>query len=126
VKNNKIKMEYGENSISGQLYKFMRGLVNKRQLPHCEALRCTLDDIRSVDTRGKWWVVGAPWVGRQHSAEESVSQQPSKTGSVAAKAPEPRSSVDGQDGRIERIARAMNINTDIRRSIFNLLLTSDD
>lgn len=112
IKNNKTSAKQeDQSSIEGRLKKLMRNMVKKRQIPELDPLRCSLDDIRSVKIKGKWWIVGAGWQGRQHGDELLA---PIKTNS------------HNLDTSLEQAARALNINTDIRKSIFGVLMTSED
>ena len=47
--------------------------------PEPKSLRITVQDALDIETKGRWWVVGASWMGDQHrvpdsgAAEESLS-----------------------------------------------------
>ena len=110
LKNNRIN-KAPDTELLDRLRKFVRGMINKRNLPGVEPLRCSLEDIRSVDVKGKWWVVGAAWTGRQYGADLDPI--------VASRNTDTNSAVD-------QIARKMNINTDVRRAIFGILMSSED
>lgn len=80
-----------------------------------EALRVSLDDLRAAETKGKWWLVGAAWGGNP-----LVDQQRD----TSAKQHE----VDAEDisnTTLVKLARKQGMNTDIRRSIFVVLMSSD-
>jgi nucleolar MIF4G domain-containing protein 1 len=77
-----------------------------------ESLRVTLEELRSADKRGKWWIVGAAWKGdplvehvESRASDVSPAIQPSDT--------------------LLRLARKQGMNTDIRRSIFVILMSSN-
>ena len=36
-------------------------------------LKVTLEDIEHCETRGKWWLVGSAWSGRDQEASKSKS-----------------------------------------------------
>ena len=78
--------------------------------PH-EPLRATLEDLRSAQKRGKWWLVGAAWSG--DPLAENM-ENPMRTTSVA-----------DQENRLLKLARKQGMNTDIRRSIFVVLMSSE-
>lgn len=80
-----------------------------------EALRVSLSDLRAAETKGKWWLVGAAWGGdplvdQQHAASTKQNK------------------VDAQDvgnTALVQLARKQGMNTDIRRSVFVVLMSSD-
>jgi nucleolar MIF4G domain-containing protein 1 len=69
-----------------------------------EPLRVTLNDLLQSDTRGKWWLVGAGWQGNPLLEVKPVEKQ--------------------EDSILE-MAREQGMNTDVRRSIFVILMTSE-
>jgi nucleolar MIF4G domain-containing protein 1 len=75
-----------------------------------EPLRVSLEDLRSADTKGKWWLVGAAWGG-----DPLVDNQAEFT----------KSSPDTDQDDLTKLARAQGMNTDIRRGVFVLLMSSD-
>jgi nucleolar MIF4G domain-containing protein 1 len=82
-------------------------------MPH-EPLRIGLDDLLSADTRGKWWLVGAAWTGdplveRQGNLKRASTAQDDDT----------------VENALLKLAKKQGMNTDIRRSIFVVLMSSD-
>jgi len=137
LKNNKVKKAIG-GGASGtgaqeaveRLKKFLSGmnkkrhgeelfdLISKSGKPHdlCpvkshEPLRVTLEDLRSAENRGKWWLVGAAWNGDPLVERK---QNSSETASVVS-----------QENKFLKLARKHGMNTDIRRSIFVVLMSSE-
>lgn len=80
-------------------------------MPH-EPLRVTLEDLQSSETRGKWWLIGAAWSGDPLVDEKRKKQ-------VAHEV------VDEQSQVLLKLARKQGMNTDIRRSIFIVLMSSE-
>ena len=137
LKNNKVKKAIGGGAsgagaqeIVERLKKFMAGMSKKRHggwtfdspsktrassdvytvKPH-EPLRVTIEDLRSAKDRGKWWLVGAAWNGDPLAENK---ENPART-----------ISVDEQGNRLLKLARKQGMNTDIRRSIFVVLMSSE-
>ena len=80
-----------------------------------EALRVALGDLHSAETKGKWWLVGAAWGG-----DPLVDQQrdtSAKQNEVDA--------VNINNTALVKLARKQGMNTDIRRSVFVVLMSSD-
>ena len=78
-----------------------------------EPLRVSLADLHSAETRGKWWLVGAAWGGdplvdRQQDKDDTSKQQPISSSNALLK-----------------LAKKQGMNTDIRRSVFVVLMSSD-
>lgn len=78
-----------------------------------EPLRVTLEDLHSAGTKGKWWLVGAAWGG-----DPLVDRQAEVKAVKAAETVDPT-------GDLAKLARKQGMNTDIRRSIFVVLMSSD-
>jgi nucleolar MIF4G domain-containing protein 1 len=72
-----------------------------------------MDDLRSAESRGKWWLVGAAWGG--DPLAEHADALPAATASKEAT----------KEDALLKLARKQGMNTDIRRSIFVVLMSSD-
>ncbi len=80
-------------------------------MPH-DPLRMSLDDLRSAETRGKWWLVGAAWSGEPLAeAQENLKRASARQNS--------------DENALLKLAKRQGMNTDIRRSIFVVLMSSD-
>jgi nucleolar MIF4G domain-containing protein 1 len=80
-----------------------------------EPLRVTLEDLHSAESKGKWWLVGAAWGG-----DPLVDQQhetPERGGEAGTD--------DVGNTALLKLAKKQGMNTDIRRSIFVVLMSSD-
>lgn len=76
-----------------------------------EPLRFTLADMRSSETKGKWWLVGAGWSGDPLVEKDEKATEPTQENT--------------ENARLVKLARKQGMNTDIRRSIFLVLMTSE-
>ncbi|KAG9314967.1 hypothetical protein JVU11DRAFT_4076 [Chiua virens] len=119
LKNNKIKesatQHQGGDAVE-RMKKFLSGLGKKRHVQAHEALRVSLSDLRSAETKGKWWLVGAAWGG-----DPLVDQQQD----ASARQNEGGAEDIGNTALV-KLARKQGMNTDIRRSVFVVLMSSDD
>ena len=91
-----------------------------------EPLQVSLDDIKNISTKGKWWLVGASWRGNMENAFEVPSDNEGDT-SKSKKAKiliEDDLLDDIPDWNI--IARQQRMNTDIRRAIFISIMSAQD
>ncbi|KAK7050892.1 suppressor of glycerol defect [Paramarasmius palmivorus] len=124
LKNNKTK-RIGTQNQGGEaverMKKFLSGLSKKRHVMAHEPLRVSLEDLHSAETKGKWWLVGAAWggdplldrQGAQPTNHESSTRANQDSGVMANNA-------------LLKLAKKQGMNTDIRRSIFVVLMSSDD
>ncbi|SCV73490.1 BQ2448_7416 [Microbotryum intermedium] len=113
VKNNKLKSEMvGPNNGYSSLKKLIAGLGKKNSSYH-EPLRTTLSDIRYSSSRGKWWLVGAAWAG---VAEPEEGTRAARSGGQH----------NGLEDELLKLARVHGMNTDVRRTIFVVLMSGED
>ncbi|NWY55252.1 NOM1 protein, partial [Chionis minor] len=76
-------------------------------------LRVSLESLLNADQVGRWWIVGSSWSGAPMINDtKKQTQQKLHIGKVSSK--------------IMELARKLRMNTDIRRSIFCVLMTSED
>lgn len=79
-----------------------------------EPLRATLEDLRAAESKGKWWLVGAAWGG-----DPLVDRMDNVVPSAQPK----ENSIN--DNALLKLAKKQGMNTDVRRSIFVVLMGSD-
>ncbi|EJD06611.1 uncharacterized protein FOMMEDRAFT_165363 [Fomitiporia mediterranea MF3/22] len=119
LKNNKMKKAaagaQGGNESKERISKFVAGIGKKYHVHAHEPLRISLDDLRQADSKGKWWLVGAAW-GGDPLVDHQASLDHSSDKTVPAEA----------DNMLLKLARKQGMNTDVRRSIFVVLMSSDD
>ncbi|CCD27054.1 Sgd1p NDAI_0J01620 [Naumovozyma dairenensis CBS 421] len=106
--------------------KMISNLVNSSSSN--DALQVSLDDIRNVDMKGKWWLVGASWRGNmEHAFDEAKTERNSKQDNI-----KPATEIDIGDDLLDdipdwaEIARKQRMNTDIRRAIFISIMSATD
>lgn len=84
-----------------------------------EPLRVSLNDLLNADTKGKWWLVGAGWSGNPLVDREAEIAD-AKLGKKKA---EPAALEDEE--LLQELARKQGMNTDVRRAVFVILMTSE-
>ncbi|KAF8525807.1 hypothetical protein BU17DRAFT_74234 [Hysterangium stoloniferum] len=117
LKNNKSKRSVnpdGHAESVDRMKKFLSGLARRHHGMAHEPLRVTLDDLHSADKKGKWWIVGAAWSGDPLVDRARTEDQILRTQAVQAA------------DSLVKLARKQGMNTDVRRSIFVVLMSSDD
>ncbi|TRZ20267.1 hypothetical protein HGM15179_006852 [Zosterops borbonicus] len=96
-----------------RLRKLQRSLVHSSGSGKDTQLRVSLESLLCADQVGRWWIVGSSWTGAPMISDtKSQAQQKLHVGKVSSK--------------IMELARKLRMNTDIRRSIFCVLMTSED
>ncbi|XP_033924035.1 nucleolar MIF4G domain-containing protein 1 [Melopsittacus undulatus] len=96
-----------------KLRKLQRALVHKSGSGKETELRVSLESLLSADRVGRWWIVGSSWSGVPMIDDtNNKTKQKLHIGKVSSK--------------IMELARKQRMNTDIRRSIFCVLMTSED
>ena len=83
-----------------------------------EPLRVSLDDLHNAESRGKWWLVGAAW-GGDPLAEHQEAQRGTHGKTTAVGDAESAS-----ENALLKLAKKQGMNTDIRKSIFVVLMRS--
>lgn len=119
LKNNKLKRNAGATpggEAVERLKKFLAGLSKKRHVLAHEPLRVSLDDLHSAESKGKWWLVGAAWGG-----DPLVDHQESRREAIAKVEADVLS-----ENALQKLARKQGMNTEIRRGIFVVLMSSED
>ncbi|KAJ1566458.1 suppressor of glycerol defect, partial [Cladochytrium tenue] len=129
LKNNKKKPAgrsgagHAGEEQSERLTKFVRGLARRRGLAARESLRMSLDDVRSVATKGRWWLVGAALAGRDEGdgadGEWRGERRPAEAAQAAAVP-------DEDTADLLQLAKAQRMNTEVRRSVFVVIMSSED
>jgi nucleolar MIF4G domain-containing protein 1 len=83
-------------------------------------LRITLNDILNVEAKGRWWKVGASWVGNQYTGRDDGSIDDSD------QAHKEGSSKTTEEEELLKLASTYRMNTDARRSAFCIVMGSAD
>lgn len=126
LKNNKLKAGATTSAINTEHLTRMRktlGTLNNRNLKTCEPMRIGLTDLRDTEKRGKWWLVGASWRGRDI---DTPASKPTTSTSAAATTHPTNDDVSTNEPDLLSLARAARMNTDIRRAIFITIMSATD
>ncbi|KAM9712409.1 nucleolar MIF4G domain-containing protein 1 [Menidia menidia] len=97
-----------------RLKKLQRTLVSRVAGGSDMKLRVSLENLLAAEQVGRWWIVGSSWSG---------APMISKPGDGTTKT----SSAEGQfSAKVLDLARKQRMNTEVRRNIFCVLITSED
>lgn len=122
LNNNKLKRNVTQNQGSEaveRMKKFLANLSKQKHVLAHDALRVSLEDLHSAESKGKWWLVGAAWGGNPLVEAQENMADVQVNGQTTTTANDPTSD-------LLKLARKQGMNTDIRRSIFVVLMSSDD
>ncbi|KAJ0174462.1 hypothetical protein K1T71_009570 [Dendrolimus kikuchii] len=108
VKNNNLtKIPNYDPSYTEHLKKMTRGIIRRGN--YVTPLNIRLEDLLRAEERGKWWVVGSAWEGNHTKQEEK-----------------PINKLLTNDQKLLELARKQRMNTDVRRSIFCVIMSAED
>ncbi|KAL0086326.1 hypothetical protein J3Q64DRAFT_1848419 [Phycomyces blakesleeanus] len=122
VKNNKIRggataAGQGDKDLVQKMKKYLNGIGKKRTIRSSEPLRVSLEDIHQIETKGKWWLVGASWKDNLVGTESKYA---------STKVPEDLKKDQTLQETLLKLARKQGMNTDVRRSIFITIMGAED
>nr|XP_046226579.1 nucleolar MIF4G domain-containing protein 1 isoform X2 [Scatophagus argus] len=97
-----------------RLRKLQRTLIHRSAAGNDMKLRVSLDSLLAAEQVGRWWIVGSSWSGAPMIAEQgNASSKPS--------------TAEGQfSAKVLELARKQRMNTEVRRNIFCVIMTSED
>lgn len=97
-----------------RLRKLQRTLIHRSAGGSDMKLRVSLDNLLAAEQVGRWWIVGSSWSGAPmiSKQEDTTTKQRPAEGQFSAK--------------VLELARKQRMNTDVRRNIFCVLMTSED
>jgi nucleolar MIF4G domain-containing protein 1 len=128
LKNNKKRRQdyaFGEKTVKlrklvGRIKSTVAANGTVRSSDAC--LRITLQDILHAESKGRWWKVGACWVGNQYNRKGDDYESNKEEGAPTAK----KADFDLEEEEMLKLASKHRMNTDMRRSIFCIIMGSAD
>ncbi|XP_051756740.1 nucleolar MIF4G domain-containing protein 1 [Ctenopharyngodon idella] len=97
-----------------KLRKLQRTLIHSSAGGSDMKLRVSLDNLLEAERVGRWWIVGSSWSGAP-----MIDDHGNKTTTTSTKG-------EQFSAKILELARKQRMNTDIRRNIFCVLMSSED
>lgn len=91
------------------------------------SLRISLNDILNAEQKGRWWKVGASWVGNQYRFSDETADE-SKSGDLVQGSEENKSGIDHEEQNEEliQLASKLRMNTDRKRAVFCIIMGGTD
>uniref|UniRef100_A0A3Q3FXW2 Nucleolar MIF4G domain-containing protein 1 n=1 Tax=Kryptolebias marmoratus TaxID=37003 RepID=A0A3Q3FXW2_KRYMA len=97
-----------------RLRKLQRTLIHNSSGGSDLKLRVSLENLLKAEKVGRWWIVGSSWSGAPMISKEGDSTSQ-------------KSTTEGQfSHKVLELARKQRMNTEARRNIFCVLMTSED
>ncbi|KAI9857932.1 MAG: suppressor of glycerol defect [Vezdaea acicularis] len=126
LKNNRMKTGILASSIASEHITAMKktlGSLNTRSLRATEPLGVGLEHIRSADSDGKWWLVGASWKDNHTGDPPKTIIKEGHHGQLdRLKDVE----LDSGVAALSQIAKDWGMNTEVRRIIFITIMSASD
>ena len=124
LKNNKQRLREREDADGalGRLIKLTRKLGASGGATAVQPLNLGWDEIQFAEERGRWWIVGAAWAGRDGAAGARTGGGVRGGGGGALGG----GNFSAADERLLKLAKAQHMNTDIRRRIFIAMMGAQD
>ena len=124
LKNNKQKTREAEAQAAdgalGRLQKWLRKLDAKSGASTAP-FKVGWAELLEAEERGRWWLVGSAWAGR-HAA----GQQAEREGDGGGGGARPKKGAGSAEERLQQLATAQRMNTDLRRALFMAMMGADD
>jgi nucleolar MIF4G domain-containing protein 1 len=129
VKNNRNKKEQESDY---EKYKNVRKVIKSLQKKHDKSgentLRISYNDLLEAETKGRWWIVGGAWVGRQADDKSLAPKVPS---SSSIKFHDAHSAAlagisEKKISKLKQMARDQNLTTELRTIIFTIIMSAED
>eukprot|EP01133_Synstelium_polycarpum_P019015 gene19015-22761_t len=123
LKNNKIKNTKLIDTLA-TLRKAVRSLLRASDTSMSSStLRISLKDLESVDTNGRWWLVGSSWAGNGKTrigADGTIIQSDATASSLV------KEKASTFTNELLQLAKANRMTTDLQKAIFCIVMSSID
>ncbi|KFM59175.1 Nucleolar MIF4G domain-containing protein 1, partial [Stegodyphus mimosarum] len=110
--NNMYKIPDYDPSIIEHSKKYLKGIIRKGC--SIQELAISYEDLLKADERGRWWIVGSAWSERDVPDDKTEHDQTSIL---------PKTHVSE---KILELAQRHHMNTEVRKSIFCIIMTAED
>ena len=132
LKNNRQKTGIVASQLASEHMARMKrtlAALNDRNLKATEPLGIGLNDVRSSNKDGKWWLVGASWKAEYKIAETHLdASNHSKLQQSQSDQPDPEHEDSPTEDKADltTLARTLRLNTEVRRAIFHAIMSATD
>ncbi|KAK9470125.1 uncharacterized protein V1510DRAFT_370902 [Dipodascopsis tothii] len=113
LRNNRLTTSSTATESITRMRKYLGNIVKT-----ADAMRVTLDDIHNVETRGRWWLVGAAWAGSGNKTLDG--DEPDADASAMTEL------LDTAEPDWLALAREQRMNTTVRSAVFVAIMGAED
>ncbi|KAI0397508.1 hypothetical protein F5Y17DRAFT_346004 [Xylariaceae sp. FL0594] len=129
LQNNKAKAVARNKDLAEQRTQLRKRIGTLKGTHDVQPLRVGLKDIQNSETQGKWWLVGASWMGNQSKQEKNATngdededdEEDDLAGEAITQAADDLGIPD-----LWQLAREQGFNTEVRQRIFVALHAATD
>lgn len=92
------------------------------------SLRVPLQDILNIETNGRWWKIGASWIGNQfrHNDGKDVSNEQQLPKPPSSQMASRKTKINTKREKLLALATKQRMNSDTRRDVFCIIMGSAD
>lgn len=125
LRNNRLRLGMASSASRSEFMARMKkllGQVKAKSSKASEPFSLSLDDIRNSDKKGKWWLIGASY----HDPAKMVDANTTSMRTATPLGNDKFGADDDETTNMVAVARALGMNTDVRRAIFAAVMLSTD
>ncbi|KAI1277790.1 armadillo-type protein [Xylaria sp. FL0933] len=126
LQNNKAKAVARNKDLAEQRTQLRKRIGMLKGSHDVQPLRVGLRDIRDSETQGKWWLVGASWLGNQSGQEKEKYQEDDEDADDLVDETITQLGDDLGIPDLWQLAREQGFNTEVRQRIFVALHAATD
>ncbi|XP_057293850.1 nucleolar MIF4G domain-containing protein 1-like isoform X2 [Hydractinia symbiolongicarpus] len=110
LKNNNLRKIQHDSTLLEEARKVFKLSLKGKGNSSGVQLKVSLVDLLNAREKGKWWVVGAAWTGREPTEKTESTNNPQTD----------------EGSRVLEVAKKQRMNTNLRKNIFCTMMTSED
>jgi len=120
--NNMRKVPQYDPSLVEDAKKMLKVITRGRETMNTGSqLKVSLDDLNNAREKGKWWVVGSAWAGRNPNDKKDNRAENEDNGLAQG-----GGDITNVSSALLEKAKKLRMNTDMRKNIFCIIMTCED
>lgn len=120
LKNNRQKLSQSTAEAITRMRKFLG------QFSKVDPIQVSLQDVRNIETKGRWWIVGAAYRNNNEKADVDDNDKELANGKDGNLTFSEKDDLGLEVADLSTLAIAQRMNTDVRRAIFVALMSATD
>ena len=118
IKNNDIRRLDAFDQQPIEAIKKQAKVLFKEEKDHASQLNISFKDLINANERGRWWIVGSAWNLKENETDTFTTEQVRSVNSSLGNG-------EGFSEKLLKLAKKQHMNTDIRRTIFCIILSAE-